>query len=309
MRAVIIADRLGHELWPLTDRRPVSLLPIANKPLVQIALEELYDLGIKSGTIISCSQAGKVSNELGNGSRFGMKVHHVEVDRPVNVKAALDIAHIHHNEDWLAVRGDMLRPLGFIGEALARVGHAVGSEIFTAMGIATGSSQHGTCQDLSWENVREACRLHPVTIDTLRCYLDANIMALKGLVPGIRLPGRTTPDQIVVGPDSRVACRQAPHRAVTIGARCLIHRTTVLDKGTVIGSDTIVDRGARLEQTIVLPGSHVGRNQHLIGVIVDGTRVICPQTGAIVGDTLRPSKRHARLPNNDDRNTVTHVCF
>lgn len=307
MRAVIIADRLGHELWPLTDRRPVSLLPIANKPLVQITLEELYDLGIRTATIISCAQADKVYNELGNGSRFGMKIHHAAVDRPVNVKAALKIARIHRKEDWLAVRGDLLRPFGFIDEALARAGHSVGSQIFTAMGIVMGSSQPDTRQDLAWENVREACGLYPVAIDTLRCYLDANIMALKGLVPGVRLPGRPTPDQIVVGPDSRVLCQKAPHQAVTIGARCLINRTTVLGKGTVIGSDTIVDRGARLKQTIALPGSYIGRNQHLTGVIVDGTRIICPQTGAIVGDTLRPGEGQTQPPANEDCNTVSKV--
>jgi NDP-sugar pyrophosphorylase family protein len=281
MHAIILVDRDGQELWPLTARRPVALLPVGNKPLIQITLEELYDLGIRRATVVATAFSEEISRFLSDGGRFGMELDHAVTRQPARLPEILAAINLEPNRDWMAVRGDMLRPMGFLSEALSRRDKIASADIFVAMGIALPDRKSPFGQDISWPSVCSHCNLHPCLIDNLATYHSANVMALRGLVPGVRLPGRPLPDQTVVGAGSVVKCRRAPDIAVNIGERCRINDATELGENTVIGDGSIVDVGSNLRNAVVLPGTYVGRNLAIEDAIVDGHLVICSRTGAI----------------------------
>ncbi len=281
MHAIIFADRDGQELWPLTARRPVALLPIGNKPLLQITLEELYEIGIRSAVVVSRYFADLVETHFGNGEKFGFQLNHLAVNDQLSIAEVLRMVGLQHDADWIAVRGDMLRPMGFLQNALGRRDEIAAADIFVAMGIALPDKKLPFGHDISWPEVCRHCNLHPCLVDSLSTYHSANIMALRGLVPGIRMPGRPLPDKTIVGAGSQVQCRRAPNPMVNIGERCRIFDNTEIGENTIIGHGSIIDRGSATRNAVVLPGTYVGSNLTIEDAIVDGGLVICSKTGAI----------------------------
>ena len=278
MHAIILADRAGHELWPLTLSRPVSLLPVGNKTLLQITIEELFEIGIRSATLISHRHAAKVENAIGDGAQWGFSIRHARTDRPLSPGDALKLAATEQGSDWLMVRGDMLRPFGFLAEALRRRDSQISADIFMAMGIAVPPGA-GEITDISWPNVHATCKLDPCAIGDIATYHRANVMALGGLVPGLRLHGRPAPDRVTIGRGSRVLTSQMPETTVAIGDFCLIERGAMIGPNVSIGSHTLVSSGAELSDCVVLPGTYIGRDMTIRNAIVDGGTLLSVAEG------------------------------
>ncbi len=280
MHALILADRLGHELWPLTDRRPISLLPIANKPVLQLAIEELYQLGVRKAAIVSALHSELVSTYFGSGHALGMELNHIAVDTACSIEEGLQLAGLDVAGDWVAVRGDILRPFGFLQEALARGERASASSVFTAMGIALPGPEGRIDGDIRWQAVSAFEPLGPCHLKSLNDYHHANMMALHGEVPDFILPGRPTEQHISIGQQAVVLAPTLTRRTI-VGRHCLVDRNVVLGEGAIIGDGSIVDNGALIRESVVLPGSYVGAME-VERSIVDGSRIFDCDSGAIM---------------------------
>lgn len=283
--AIIIADRDGAELAPLTNRRPVCMLPIGNKLLLQITLEELYCAGIRSATVISGCHHDMVREAFGSGHRFGMTLTHLFTPQPIDTREAIAMAGVDAPYPALVVRGDMLRPFGFLDEALQAGKGNRGDQIFGAMGIALPASPDAAHHSIAWEVIRQSNHFPACVLDSVPAYHDANMMALDGEVPGVRPPGRPAPDHMLIGSGSVVRSRRAPASTVAIGSNCLLETATELGDHVVIGDNSIIDVNASLRRTIVLGNSYVGTGALLQDCVVDGPRVICGRTGELQAQT------------------------
>lgn len=73
MQAVILAAGKSSRFWPLSEEKHKSLFRIMGKPIIQWTLESLKHVGVKDIIIIQ-SPKKDIENELGNGSRFGLKI-------------------------------------------------------------------------------------------------------------------------------------------------------------------------------------------------------------------------------------------
>ena len=51
MHTILLLDRLGKELLPLTDQTPLPLLPVAARPLIEYTLELLVAAGLKRANV------------------------------------------------------------------------------------------------------------------------------------------------------------------------------------------------------------------------------------------------------------------
>jgi MurNAc alpha-1-phosphate uridylyltransferase len=74
MDVILLADRKGQELLPLTDNTCVPLLPIAGKMVIEHTLEALVEAGFREAHIILSPFAEQVKEALGNGERWGMRL-------------------------------------------------------------------------------------------------------------------------------------------------------------------------------------------------------------------------------------------
>lgn len=92
MKGIILHAGHGTRLRPLTHTGPKQLLPIANKPMSQYALEDLRDAGITEvGVIVGGAHSGRVREYYGDGERFGVRITYIEQDSPKGIAHAVGL--------------------------------------------------------------------------------------------------------------------------------------------------------------------------------------------------------------------------
>lgn len=279
MHAVILAERPSGDLQPLAEAASVAMLPVGNKPLISITLEELHGVGIRSATIFANSNHAALKKHIGNGSRWGMQVDYIEGENLDQFYQSFSNNFPERMADCVVVRGDILRPFGLLEEALLRREIQDVADIYTALGISLVTKKQSDFSAISWEVVQNTCRLHPCMIENLSAYHDANMFSLNGLVPGVRMAGRPTPDQMVVGYGSVIRSTRAPSKQVVIGNNCLIEAGVELGANTVVGNNSIIDKGTSIINSVVLPGSYIGRGVSVADAIVSGNFIYAVKTG------------------------------
>jgi glucose-1-phosphate thymidylyltransferase len=90
MKGIILHGGHGTRLRPLTHTGPKQLLPIANKPMSQYALEDLKKAGIKEiGIIVGDVYPEKVKEYYGTGEKFGVKITYIYQDQPKGISHAI----------------------------------------------------------------------------------------------------------------------------------------------------------------------------------------------------------------------------
>jgi len=90
MKGIILHGGHGTRLRPLTHTGPKQLLPIANKPMSQYALEDLRQAGITDiAIIIGDIYPEKVKEYYGNGEKFNVKLNYIYQDKPKGISHAI----------------------------------------------------------------------------------------------------------------------------------------------------------------------------------------------------------------------------
>ena len=100
MKALIFAAGLGERMRPLTDHTPKPLLRVADRPLIEWHLQRLSALGIGEVVINTSWLAEQFPQQLGDGSRWGLRLHYV-----------------HEGAVPLETGGGMYNALPLLGEA------------------------------------------------------------------------------------------------------------------------------------------------------------------------------------------------
>ena len=92
MKGIILHGGHGTRLRPLTHTGPKQLLPIANKPMSQYALEDLKKAGATEiGIIIGDVYPEKVKEYYGDGEKFGVKITYIYQDQPKGISHAIGL--------------------------------------------------------------------------------------------------------------------------------------------------------------------------------------------------------------------------
>lgn len=76
MKAMILAAGRGERMRPLTDHTPKPLLMLGGKMLIEYHLEKLKDANITEIVINHAWLGEKIEQALGDGSRYGLKIHY-----------------------------------------------------------------------------------------------------------------------------------------------------------------------------------------------------------------------------------------
>lgn len=109
MRAIILSAGYGTRLWPLTEDRTKPAIPILGKPLVGYVAEYLAGYGFDEIVVNLHHRPESVRKALGDGSRFGVKLHYVEEPVILGTGGALDNTRdFFANETFLVVNGKII---------------------------------------------------------------------------------------------------------------------------------------------------------------------------------------------------------
>ena len=83
LQAVILAGGLGTRLKPFTEVIPKPLLPIGEKSLLEIQIAHLKQYGFEEIFLATNYMSQYVSNFVGDGSRYGVKIEVSEEKIPL----------------------------------------------------------------------------------------------------------------------------------------------------------------------------------------------------------------------------------
>jgi len=109
MRAIILSAGYGTRLWPLTEDRTKPALPILGKPLVGYVAEYIAGYGFDEIVVNLHHRPDSVRAALGDGSKFGVKLHYVEEPVILGTSGALDnTREFFQNGTFLAINGKII---------------------------------------------------------------------------------------------------------------------------------------------------------------------------------------------------------
>jgi len=109
MRAIVLSAGYGTRLWPLTEDRTKPAIPILGKPLVGYVAEYLAGYGIDEIVVNLHHRPESVREVLGDGSRFGVKLHYVEEPEILGTSGALDnTREFFEHETFVSVNGKII---------------------------------------------------------------------------------------------------------------------------------------------------------------------------------------------------------
>ena len=290
MQAVLFADRHGAELAPLCDSQCPALLSVANRPLIQYAIEDLASAGVTEILIVASDNASEVRAVCGDGAMWGVGIRYLlsRGEEPPEQLLARFASLLR--PPFLAARGDVFRS-NACRELLSNVNTLSGP----VASAAVGDAPLGLClvrqwpvalPDLAWPPRRPA-DAHASRVclgrglfepmSDLHNFHRAVLALTKPIRPGGTENGPPGIDQepgLRVDRLASVDRRSRESGNILVGARSWVHKRARLAGPCVIGSDCYIDRDARLHNSVVLPGTYVGEGLEVENAIVAGSTLI-----------------------------------
>ena len=92
MKALVTAGGHGTRLRPITYTQNKHLIPIANKTMIQYALDYLKEAKIYEIGIIINANDKSIQNVFGNGEDFGVKITYIEQDQPLGLAHVVKVS-------------------------------------------------------------------------------------------------------------------------------------------------------------------------------------------------------------------------
>jgi dTDP-glucose pyrophosphorylase len=107
LRAVVMAGGYGTRLRPLTDEVPKPMLPVGNRPLLEMTIQQLRDAGLTHVSLITHYKGKMINEHFGDGSQFGLKITCIQEGEPMGTAGALSMLE-QSDAPMLVINGDIL---------------------------------------------------------------------------------------------------------------------------------------------------------------------------------------------------------
>lgn len=110
MKGILLSGGTGSRLRPITHTGPKQLIPVANKPVLQYAIEDLKEAGINEiGVVLGNKGRETVQQFLGDGSQFGVDITYIIQGDPLGIAHAVGCARdFIGDDDFVIYLGDNL---------------------------------------------------------------------------------------------------------------------------------------------------------------------------------------------------------
>ena len=113
MKAVILAGGKGTRLKPYTTVFPKPLMPINDKPILEIVIRQLKSHAFDEVIITVGHLSELIVTFFGDGSKFGVKIEYSREDKPLGTAGGLGLIKDVLNETFLMMNGDVLTTLDY----------------------------------------------------------------------------------------------------------------------------------------------------------------------------------------------------
>jgi glucose-1-phosphate thymidylyltransferase len=92
LKGLVLSGGKGSRLRPFTYTGAKQLVPIANKPILYYAIEQLVHSGISDIGVITGDTGEQIRQALGDGSKFGARLTFIPQEAPLGIAHAVKIA-------------------------------------------------------------------------------------------------------------------------------------------------------------------------------------------------------------------------
>lgn len=113
MKALILAGGKGRRLMPYTTIIPKPLMPIGDKAILEIVVQQLKICGFNE-IILSIGYLGELMMAFfNNGNKHGVKIDYVKENEPLGTAGPLSLVKDQVDETFLMMNGDVLTTLNY----------------------------------------------------------------------------------------------------------------------------------------------------------------------------------------------------
>jgi NDP-sugar pyrophosphorylase family protein len=112
VKAVILAGGLGTRLAPYTTILPKPLMPVGDRPILDIVVRQLRHYGFDELHFAVGHLAELLMAYFGDGSRHGVRVHYSHENTPLGTAGPIGLVE-GLDEPFLVMNGDILTTLDF----------------------------------------------------------------------------------------------------------------------------------------------------------------------------------------------------
>jgi len=113
MKALILAGGKGRRLRPYTTTIPKPLMPIGDKPILEIVVGQLKDNGFED-IIMSIGHLGELLMAFfGDGSKYGVNINYTKEDKPLGTAGPLSLIREDVDGPFLMMNGDVLTNINY----------------------------------------------------------------------------------------------------------------------------------------------------------------------------------------------------
>jgi len=304
VKALVLSGGSGTRLRPFTHTTPKQLMPLANRPQLELVVENVAELGVTEVGIVVGDRADQIAATIGDGSRFGVRVTYVPQERPLGLAHAVAIARpFLGDDDFVLHLGDTYIRGATLVDAAAEF-HGRGSAAHVVVHKVLDPSRYGivvvdgdgTVRDLQEKPAKPRGDLAIIGIYFFRARIHDAIAAIR---PGTRGELEITDAmQQLVSAGAPVSAGEfrgywrdtgtvEDYLACNRNALELVgdRRDGEIDAGSVVVGPVVVAEGAVVRRSViegpaalaagaVVEDGHIGPNVSLgAGAAVYGSRV------------------------------------
>lgn len=107
MEAVILAGGKGTRLYPYTTDIPKPLVPVGDRPIVEILLRRLKKAGVSRAHLAVSHFAEQVIDTIGDGKKLGIDIRYTIENRPLGTVGPLRLI-TNLPEHFIVANGDVI---------------------------------------------------------------------------------------------------------------------------------------------------------------------------------------------------------
>jgi NDP-sugar pyrophosphorylase family protein len=108
MKAVILAGGEGQRLLPYTASFPKPMMPVGNKPILELITKQLKAAGIEEILIATGYMEEIIRSYFDDGARFGIPIRYSREEKPLGTAGPLSLVREHLREPFVVINGDIL---------------------------------------------------------------------------------------------------------------------------------------------------------------------------------------------------------
>lgn len=112
LSAVVMAGGFGKRLLPLTEQVPKPMLPVGDRPLLELTIQQLRRSGIREVNLTTHYLPENIMRHFGNGEAFGVTLNYAKEDHPLGTAGGLKLLK-RADGPFLVINGDILTGVSF----------------------------------------------------------------------------------------------------------------------------------------------------------------------------------------------------